>query len=93
MTIAKTIIHVACGTLVSLPFFAPLPFYYTLTFGVFRPWLVIDGEEWIPGDFMCGPFKLHFYPGVFVVCITLWIVLLVLASRWLRYLESKSYLA
>lgn len=85
-------VHVAWGLLVSLPFFVPIPFYYTLYFGLV-PWLVIGGEQSLPGDFKCGPFDLHFYPKVFAVDITLWIIALLLASRWLKYFESKSFLS
>jgi hypothetical protein len=87
----KLLIHVTWGVMVSLPFFAPIPFYYTLRFGVI-PWLVIDGETSIPGDFMWGPFKMHLYLNVLVISVVLWVVSLVLISRWVRRLESNSFL-
>lgn len=83
----KLVLRVTWGTIVSLPFFAPIPFYYTLSFGLV-PWLVIDGEDSVPGDFMWGPFKLHFYPKIFTICIMLWIFALGVVSKWVRYLES-----
>ena len=87
----KPLRHVTWGVTVSLPFFAPIPFYYTLRFGV-SPWPVIDSETAIPGDFMLGPFKMHLYLNVLVISVVLWAISMVLVSRWVRYLESDSFL-
>lgn len=87
----RTLIHVAWGLIIFLPFFAPLPFYYTLHFGVFFPWLTIGGEESLPGDFKWGDYDLHFYPRAFVTDLALWLVGLLLASRFVRYIESESF--
>jgi uncharacterized BrkB/YihY/UPF0761 family membrane protein len=63
-------------------FFAPIRFYYSGYFGILQ-WLVFSDEG--------APVR--FFPGRLALSILLWIVCLILISRWLKYLDSPDYLS
>lgn len=61
-------------------FFAPVRFYYSGYLGIFQ-WLVFS-EEGSP---------IRFFPERLALSVVLWIICLVLISRGLKYLDSRSY--
>ena len=61
-------------------FFAPIRFYYSGYFGIMQ-WLVFSEED---------P-PVRFFPERLALSIVLWAACLVLVTKWLKYLDSKSY--
>jgi len=80
--LGKTLIDLVWCFGVTALFFAPFRFYYTGYFGIFA-WLV----------FSEGDPPVQFFPGRLAFSVVLWAACLFLISRWLRYLDSKAYVA
>ena len=76
----KRVINLIWCLGVTALFFAPHRFYYSGYFGII-PWLVFSDEG--------SP--VQFFPVRLALSVVLWVICLALISRWLKYLDSKSY--
>jgi hypothetical protein len=70
----------------------PIGFHHMHFVGV-TAFITLNGEDPRPGTPRWGEFEFHFFPERLVLAIVLWIFTLFVVFRWLKYLDSKSYVA
>src|ERR1044072_4489474 len=80
---------------ITIIFFVPLGFHHNIRFGVIPllSFLYLDGEGMSPGGYEWHGYQVHFLVFPFVISVALWLLLLVVVYRWLRYLGSKGYVS
>jgi hypothetical protein len=79
---------------ITLVFFLPMPFHHNIRVGTLPLFssIYLDGEGMSPGGYLWHGYQVHFFIGRFLISVFLWLVLIVAVYKWLRYLDSKSYL-
>ncbi len=89
--LTKLVVHGVWFGGITFAFFAPMGFHHNIRFGMIPglSFLYFDGEGMSPGGYSWHGFQVHFLVYQFVISLVLWLILLIAACKWLRWLDSK----
>jgi hypothetical protein len=79
---------------ITLVFFVPTEFHDNIRVGIIPllSFLYMDGEGMSPGGYLWHGYQVHFLILPFLISVLLWSFSLVAVYKWLKYLDSESYL-